>query len=72
MEDKKIPIVAAMAVAYGMSYKESLAKYNSFSEQEKIDTEEMYLDNNMGFGPEAWKAYCDAKRELGEGRGHPR
>ena len=66
MEDKKIPIVAVRAVAYGMSYEEALAKYNSASEREKIGVEEMYLDNNMGFGPEAWKAYCDAKRVLGE------
>lgn len=65
-KEPKIPIVAAMAVAYGKSYEDSLKKYKTFSEQERVQTEQSYLDNNMGYGPDAWEAYCDAKRSRGE------
>jgi len=66
MAGQKIPIVAAMATAYGKSYDDSLTKYNALSAQEKTSLEDDYLDNNMGFGPDAWSAYCDAKKARGE------
>ena len=64
--DGKIPIVAAMATAYGKSYDDSLRKYNALSRQEQANLENSYVDNNMGYGPEAWSAYCDAKKARGE------
>jgi len=64
--DERIPIVAAMATAYGKSYDDSLKKYNALSKQEQTNLENSYVDNNMGYGPDAWDAYCEAKRARGE------
>lgn len=66
MAEPKIPIVAAMATAYGKSYNDSLKKYNALSKSEQANLENDYVDNNMGYGPDAWNVYCDAKRARGE------
>lgn len=66
MAEKKIPFVAAMSVLTNSSYDSCLEKYNGMTEAERINSEETYLENNMGYGPDAWNAYCDAKRARGE------
>ena len=62
----KIPIVAAMEVLTGREYGELLDEYNDMSPEMKVNVEATYNENNMGYGPEAREAYCDAKRALGE------
>ena len=67
MERKpRVPVVAAHVVITGRSYEELLAEYESWTPEQQAMTDEVYCRDNMGYGPEAWEAYCDAKRALGE------
>lgn len=65
-DNSKIPIVVADSIITGRSYSDSLKSYNSMTAEQQRSMEDMYLDNNMGYGKEAWSAYCEAKRARGE------
>lgn len=61
--EPKIPFVAAMSALTKKSYETCLNTYNEMSPSERIMSEESYLENNMGYGPEAWAAYKSAQAE---------
>ena len=65
-EQPKVPLLAAMEVLTGRDYDEMLEEWEAMTPEQRAGADATYCDNNMGYGPEAWEAYCDAKRALGE------